>query len=129
MRLTIEPLAAFSWNYLQLRDDFSMPFFYDRLMKKSSFVVVVLAIVAPLSLAPARVNPAVDSGRTLEANLLVPRDIAATLHREDFLGPENIPSRPYFSVKLEAGARRRWRSACVHSMTLTESTVDNFTLG
>jgi hypothetical protein len=72
MRLTNECLAAFSWNDLQLNDDFSMPFFYDRLMKKSSYVVVVLAIVAPFSLAPARVNPAVDSGRTLEANLPVP---------------------------------------------------------
>jgi hypothetical protein len=52
-----------------------MPFFYDRLMQKSSYVVVVLAIVAPFFLAPARVNPAVDSGRTLEANLPVPGDI------------------------------------------------------
>jgi hypothetical protein len=97
--------CRFTWNNLQLRDDFSMPFFHNRLMKKSSCVVVVLAIVAPFSLAPARVNPAVDSGGTLEANLTVPRDIAATLRRACFNCHSSETKWPWYSRLPIAGAR------------------------
>ena len=79
--------------------------FYDRLMKKSSYFVVALAIAAPFSLAPARVNPAVESGRTLEANLPVPADIASTLHRACFNCHSSETKWPWYSRLPMAGAR------------------------
>jgi hypothetical protein len=42
---------------------------------------------------------------------------------------ENIPGCFYFADKLDAEARRRRRSARVHSMTRTESSADNFASG
>lgn len=105
MKLPSESVAVSLGKNLQLRDDFSVSFFYDRLMKKSSCVIVVLAILAPLSLAPARVNPSVDSGRTLEANLPVPGDIAATLHRACFNCHSSETKWPWYSRLPMAGAR------------------------
>ena len=66
-------------------------------MKKSSYFLMLIAIAVPFSLAPARINPAVDSSRTLEANLAVPAGIAATLHRACFNCHSNETQWPWYS--------------------------------
>jgi hypothetical protein len=74
-------------------------------MKKSSYFLVALAIAAPFSLAPARMNPAVDSRHTLEANLPVPKDIAAMLRRACFNCHSSETRWPWYSRLPVAGVR------------------------
>jgi hypothetical protein len=74
-------------------------------MKRTGYVCVVLAILAPFSLTPPRVNPVVDSSRTLEANLPVPTDIAATVRRACFSCHSNETKWPWYSRLPVAGAR------------------------
>jgi hypothetical protein len=74
-------------------------------MKKSSYVLVLLAIVAPFSLAPTRMNPAVDSSRTIEANLPVPGDVAAMLRRACFNCHSSETKWPWYSLLPIAEAR------------------------
>jgi hypothetical protein len=42
--------------------------------------------------------------------------VVCCFHRKDFLGREEIPWGRYFAVELGTDARRRRRSACVHSL-------------
>jgi len=58
-------------------------------------VFVVLAIMAPFSLAPTRVNPAVDSGRTFEANLPVPGILRRLAEHADLLGAIRLPNTAF----------------------------------
>jgi hypothetical protein len=90
---------------LQPHDDFQSCASYDRVMKKSSYFLVVVAIAAPFSLTPTRTNPAVDSQHTLEVNLPVPTDIDAMLHRACFNCHSSETKWPWYSRLPVAGVR------------------------
>src|SRR5579862_9642856 len=55
--------------------------------------------------------------------------LVVCFHHQYFRGRENIPADYFFADILAAEARKRRRSARVHSMTRTESSADNFASG